>query len=266
MPKHCSPLPHGIYSLMTAMLTTMGWIAALFENSCNFALIAGDIVNEVSVQEVPFLQFGVQAYRAPQFNVDTTSWHTTRTGQCISYPTNVNIDLIWKISNAFTFAGLVLGGGATFYLWISTFCRFSRGSWRCAGYEVAAACFFQSLSFVWFATDVCTRNHCMLSYGSKADIVAAVFWLLAAILIFTYYPKPKELIEADGIMICSSETDRESKKSGQIRRLHRTIEGTTPELVDTEVGSQDVPVMAAGQNSQQEECRDALHLGKSTFA
>ena len=134
MARVCILLPHGIYSLIATALTTMGWIAALFENSCNYAMLSGDIVNDISIEEVPYLQVGFQAYKNPQLDIATNTWYApSSTGQCVSYPTNVEIDAVWNLSKLFSFMGIVLGGGATFYLWISTCCRFGRGSWRWAG-------------------------------------------------------------------------------------------------------------------------------------
>jgi hypothetical protein len=264
MTRVCVLLPHGAYSLITAALTTMGWIAALFENSCNYALLSGDIVKDISIEEVPYLQVGFQAYKNPQLNINTNTWYASRTGQCISYPTNVEIDAVWKISNLFSFVGLVLGGGATFYLWISTCCRFSRGSWRWAGYEVVAACFFQSLSFLWFATDVCKKNHCRLSYGSKADMLANFFWFVAALMIFSHYPKPKELIETDGVMSNSSESSRDSNKSSRRQKPPRFADLVSPEPTDIEARPSDE--MSAGQDSQQENSRQISTLHKGSLA
>jgi hypothetical protein len=252
MPRTCVLLPHGPFSLLTAALTTMGWLAALFENSCNYALVSGDVVDEVSITPVPFIQVGLDAYRLPHFDTDSQSWHASRTGECIRYPSTVDIDGIWKLSNAFSFVGLVLGGGATFYLWISTFCRFSRGSWRWAGYEIAAACLFQALSFVWYATDLCQQNHCSLSNGAKADILAATFWLVAATLVFAHYPIPRELVAADGIMHENSENSRgSSQRSTQRRRSPRPVKNT-PDGTAVAPASPPDEEMATGENSQQE--------------
>jgi hypothetical protein len=264
MARTCVLLPHGIYSLITAALTTMGWIAALFDNSCNYAVLSGDIVDDISIDEVPFLLVGFHAYKNPQLNLDTNSWYASKTGQCISYPTSVEIDAVWKISNLFSFIGLVLGGGATFYLWISTCCRFSRGSWRWAGYEVVAACFFQSLSFIWFATDICRKNHCGLSYGSKADIIANSFWFAAALLILSYYPKPKELIGRDGILSNSSESSRDKNKSSRRQKSPRVSEVASYEGTDVE--SRPGQEMSTGQDSQQEDSRQKSNLDKGTLA
>ena len=256
MVRSCVLLPHGLYSLITAALTTMGWVAALFENSCNYAIVSGGIVNEVSIAEVPFLQVGLQAYTEPIYNVETMQWDTSRTGQCIEFPTTVTMDIPWKLSNGFSFVGLVLGGGATFYLWISTCCRFSKGSWRWAGYEILATCLFQLLSFLWFATDMCQNNKCELSYGSKTDILATSFWLVAALLIFCHYPKPSEALEGDGIMASSSgrKSNRRSTRSTHQRNSPQSNEPIQQEFAKRNSDEE----MAAGQASKQEERRTNL--------
>jgi hypothetical protein len=264
MVRTCVLLPHGAYSLVTAALTTMGWLAALFENSCNYAVLSGDIVGDISIEEVPFLQVGFQAYKDPQLDIDTNNWYASRTGQCITFPASVEIDVIWRLSSFFSFIGLVLGGGATFYLWISTCCRFSRGSWHWAGYEILAACFFQSLSFIWFATGICKKNQCGLSYGSKADIMANALWFVAALLIFSYYPKPKELMETDGVMNNDSKSSRDSNKSNRRRKSPRVVDVSSPDAADIEARSDHE--MSAGQDSQQEESRQKSNFDKGTLA
>ena len=264
MVRTCVLLPHGFYSLVTAALTTMGWIAALFDNSCNYAILSGDIVRDISIEDVPFLQVGFQAYKDPKLDIDTDSWYASRTGQCITFPTSVEIDAIWRISSFFSFVGLVLGGGATFYLWISTCCRFTRGSWRWAGYEIVAACVFQSLSFLWFATDICKTNQCRLSYGSKADVMANAFWFVAALLIFSHYPKPKELVETDGVLNNDSQSSRDSNKSSRRRKSPRAVDLASPDATDTE--TRPSHEMSAGQDSQQEESRQKSTIDKGTPA
>jgi hypothetical protein len=258
MTTSCLLLPHGAYSLLAAVLTTMGWVAALFEDSCNYALVSGNVVKDIDERDPPYLEVGLQAYRAPTVNADTGEWEFVHTGSCLAYPDTVPMDASWKFAKGFTFLALVLGGGATFYLWISTCCRFSRGSWRWAGYEVAAACLFQALSFVWFHTEICHgENNCTLFYGSKGDIMAASCWFVAALLIFGHYPVPKELIDRDGIMNNSNGTrssNGSTSSSQRRRRSPRPVE-SIDDLSQTEISIspqvQDEE-MAAGQDSQQE--------------
>lgn len=264
MTNSCLLLPHGVYSLLPAVLTTMGWLAALFEDTCNYALISGDIVAEISELQVPYLEVGRQAYRVPVFNVAANQWESVHTSACIAYPAEVPMDFPWKFAKGCTFLALVLGGGATFYLWISTCCRFSRGSWRWAGYEVGAASVFQMLAFVWFKTEMCQDNHCSLFSGSKADIMAASFWLLAALLIFCHYPVPKEVVEGDGIVLNNSHGSHRSASSSERRkRSPRTVQlQTSGDLSHSETGRRLVPdeEMAAGQDSQQDGNNKDLHL------
>lgn len=271
MSPPCLLLPHGVYSLLPALLTNMGWIAALFKSSCNYALLSGEIVKDISVAEPPYLEVGLQAYRAPVFNTAAHQWEFSSSASCVAYPDTVQIDLSWKFANAFSFLALVLGGGATFYLWISSCCRFSRGSWRWAGYEVAAACLFQTLSFVWFRTGICREYDCELYHGSKASIMAAVFWLVASLLIFGRYPAPKELIEGDGLIITSngsrrSHGSRGSSASSLSSRRQSQEESTEFSMSETSglppvrpkhiVLVRQDEEMAAGEDSQQDGIQD----------
>lgn len=266
MPHSCLLLPHGVYSLLAAVLTTMGWLSALFLQGCNYAKVSGAITGSVTALDVPYIFVGLQSYGVPEYSTSASKWEYSPTSECSVYPSAVHMDAAWNASKGFSFLALVLGGGATFYLWISTCCRFSRGSWRWAGYEVAAACFFQALSFVWFLTQVCRSNRCDLFNGSKADILATTFWFVAAVLIFSYYPAPKELSDGDGIMNTSNGSSNGSTSSRQQRRRspRPVVCGDDLTLSEThqpisQVGRDEE--MAAGQDSQQDGHITVVQLG-----
>ena len=122
----CRLLPHGWYGLGIACLSTVAWCASLYQDGCNYSIVRGDIVTQLaSSNKVPYLEFGIGAYREPillegQWKVD---YGTT----CSSYP--FEIDGAWKASKAFYFLALVIGGGGTVFLWCSTCFVFSRGTW-----------------------------------------------------------------------------------------------------------------------------------------
>jgi hypothetical protein len=239
MPTSCRLLPHGAYSLLVAVLTTMGWISALYQDGCNYAKLQGDLSDFNVADDVPYLEVGMNAYRVPKYEANAANYEVTF-GRCALYPEHVRTDTAWNAAKAFVFVSLVLGGGATFYLWISTCCRFSRGSWRWAGYEVAAACLIRCLTFVWFLTSMCgsSGRTCSLFYGAKADIMAAAFWFVAAALIFLYYPTPIE-VDSDGIIISTSTGSAASTKSAE-RHRH-----------EQQLSDGDDEEMAAGQDSKQ---------------
>jgi hypothetical protein len=196
-------LPHGSYALIPAVLTTMAWISALFQEGCDFARASGDIVNQLATSEgTPWLEVGFSAYREPRFNERTNQWEVVYTGACLAYPeTVVHIDGTWKVSKGFTFLALVFGGGATFFLWFSTCCIFSRATWRLAGYEVLAAAITQALAFTWFKTEMCQSNSCEMFRGSQADTMACTLWTIAAMFIFCHYPKPYDFSGRDGLVV-----------------------------------------------------------------
>jgi len=232
--KPCLLLPHGVYSLVITVFVTLGWLCALFEDGCNYAKLSGDLDTFLVSSDTPYIEVGLQAYRMPKINLADDAWDPVFVGMCVAYPTEVQTDTPWKLARAFSFIAMVLGGGATFYLWISTCCRFSRGSWRWAGYEVAAACVFQLLSFIWFYTDLCQTNTCELFYGSQADIASSILWLLAAVLIFAHYPVPKEMTESDGILNDSNGSQRSgsSTSSSRSRRQKRGEENDDDDFGD----------------------------------
>ncbi|EEC47786.1 predicted protein [Phaeodactylum tricornutum CCAP 1055/1] len=249
-------LPHGVYSLIPTVLTSMAWLASIFQDNCGFARLSGDIVADMtSSTEVPWLEVGFTAFREPRHNMQTNQWEVVYTGTCLPYPDVVEIDLIWKTSKAFAFLALVLGGGGTFFLWFSTCCVFSRGTWRWAGYEVLFASFFQALAYIWFRTAMCTSNQCDMSNGSNADIVATLLWFMAAVVIFARYPKPAEPIENDGVMM---DPDSVALPSMTVQSSESLAQGTVTtadfqseaSMEEVELESRDVQV--SGQDSRQE--------------
>lgn len=201
----CRMLPHGSYSLIPAVLSSMAWLASLFQDGCDYSRLKGaDAVSQLSSNpDVPWLEVGLGAYREPVLNTKTGHWEVVYTGQCYQYPYNIPQDGYWNAARGFDFFALVLGGGGTFFLWFTSCCVFSPGTWRMTGYEVLLAAIFQSLSFLWFMTAMCTQSGgtCELFWGSKADIIAASFWFVSAMSIFCYYPAPKDYGGGDGVWV-----------------------------------------------------------------
>jgi hypothetical protein len=60
----------------------------------------------------------------------------------------------------------------------------------------------KGLAFLWFCNPLCTTegNVCELYWGSKGDIIATVFWFIAAMFIFCHYPTAKDHNDSDGVM------------------------------------------------------------------
>jgi len=188
----CRLLPHGAYTLLSATLASMGWIAILAQDGCDFVRLTGPSVSELTGSDaIPYLEIGINGYRQPEFFGATGDWRVQYTGQCIEYGESV-ADIYWILSKAFSFVALVFGGGGALFLWCSSFFVFGPGTWRWAGYEIFTASLCQAISFTWFLTSICSSegNECSLFFGSQTDIAAASLWLLSALTIFFRYPKP----------------------------------------------------------------------------
>jgi hypothetical protein len=246
-------LPHGAYSLIPAVLTTMGWLASLFQDGCDFSRLSGTLVSEIaSDSKAPWLEVGFAMYREPLYDPQTNQWNLVYSGQCLQYPGAVDIDGVWKISKGFAFLALVLGGGGTIFLWFSTCCVFSRGSWQWAGFEVMFACLFQALAFSWFRTSMCQENQCDLSWGSKGDIVATMLWFVSVIFVFAYYPQPKEYLDGDGLMVDGAEN-----ASGPSMTIESGGSSAEPELRISTLSMEDIDfsnepmAQRSGQDSRQ---------------
>ncbi|KAG7336896.1 hypothetical protein IV203_032197 [Nitzschia inconspicua] len=219
---HCSPcraLPHGWYSVFVAILATVAWLSSWVQETCNFAIVTGPIVAELdptfTSQAIPFLEFGLSAFREPavdQFGNYTVSLR----GSCTEYPDGQLIDSIWNTSRFFAFLALVLGGGSSLFVWCSTCFVFSRATWRWTGYCLVLASLCQATVFLWFMTQLCSWNACTLSDGSKADLLAVVLLMLSACLMFIKYPTPaiRELIPRED----DEESEQKEHHSKQINR------------------------------------------------
>ena len=207
----CRALPHGWYSIVVATLATIGWVFSLIQGSCNYAIVAGPIVQQLdptfTSQQIPFLQFGLTEFQEPQLEVVdngvadgteiqgnyTINW---RYGECQAYPEEQLVDTAWSAARAFAFLALVLGGGSTLFVWCSTCFVFSKVTWKWTGYGLLLATICQGLVYIWFSTQLCSWNTCTLSYGAKADMVAAILWGIAGWMILVRYPLPikRELV------------------------------------------------------------------------
>lgn len=186
-------LPHGGYTLIPAVLSTVAWLASLSQDGCDYARLTGFLVAQVTQSTaVEFLEVGFTGYRQPILEGD--DWKIQYTATCLALDDAVFVqDAYWTASKAFAFIALVLGGGGALFLWFSSCFVFSRGTWKWAGYEVLLASIFQACSFLWFLTSICNTGDsaCTLSYGSNADIAAAALWLASAMTIFCHYPAVK---------------------------------------------------------------------------
>lgn len=215
----CTLLPHGGYALIPTVLTTCAWLSSIFQDGCDYAIVNGPIVQTMTGDEnLPWLEVGFAAFRKPRFDDESQTWAVTYSGSCVDYnPDRLEFDPAWKAAKGFAFLALVLGGGGALFLWFSACCVFSKATWRWAGYEVLLAGTFQTMAFMWYGNDLCQhRNSCTFGWGSKADVVASVFWCLAALSIFCKYPIPRskqkdlETTQPELIITDSTETDLNS--------------------------------------------------------
>lgn len=164
----------------------MGWLCSVFQDGCDFAQLEGDLVLEIASQpEATYLEVGFKAFREPFLDGEARYM-----GPCTAYPDTVNQDQIWQIAKGFAFFAQVLGLSSCLFLWFSTCCVFSRGTWHLASIQIGLAALCQACSFLWFRTDICQENTCNLFWGSKTDIAASVFWAVASVMMCCKYPEP----------------------------------------------------------------------------
>jgi len=188
-----------------------------FPSRCDYASLTGDTAQLLSGNSsTPFVEVGLSAYRSPVYNEDSDQWTMPFQGSCVRYPPDVvTFDASWNVAKGCAFCALVFGGGGALFLWFSSCFVFSPITWRWAGYEVFIASILQTLTFVWFNTSMCKTNgsDCSLFFGSKLDIIAAVFWMVSAISIFLKYPKPSPKLSGIGSSRSSQQVDGDAEMS-----------------------------------------------------
>ena len=256
-------LPHGWYSLVPTVLATMAWTCSLFQEGCDYAFLKGEGVSALADSDgAPFLEIGFEAYREPRYDPASQKWKIQYTGSCLEYPTSpVNIaeDTYWQVSKFLDFCADVLGGAGAFFLWFSTCCVFSPGTWRMTGCEVFCAALMQALSFLWFRNGLCGQEGavCEFSWGAKMDVVAGVLWLLAALIMFAHYP---QAVDDDWI-----EEDEEDELYDEDDGMYDDVDDNLhhpPQTVDGHVA---VPLSSPSQSSFASEQLSGQFSGEASY-
>ena len=139
---------------------SLAFSSSLSKDGCDYSRITGPIVAEITNNpDTPFVDAGLNRYRAPIVN-DSGDWVLDYTVQCEEYnPDVVTIDSAWRLAKFTSFLSLVLGGGGTMYILLSSCLVFRESAWRWASYELLAAVMFQILTYSWFATSICLATN-----------------------------------------------------------------------------------------------------------
>lgn len=189
----CRCLPHGFYSLIPAVLSSMAFWTALVQDGCDFAKLEGENVEKITGSDVlPFIEAGISHYRAPLFYTTESEWKMVFTDQCENYP-GESIDIFVELAKYFSLVSLIFGGSLTLFLWFTTCMTFSIRTWRFCAVEAALATLFRGGSFLFLFSSICEGNEsqCHLAFGSRMDIIGIVLYFVAAVSLFGHYPDPK---------------------------------------------------------------------------
>lgn len=201
---------------MPTTLATLAWIASLSQDGCDYARVEGAVVQDLAfISDAPWIEVGMSAYRIPQYETTEEKWFIDYKEDCIGYG-SYSVGFAFEAARIFSFLALVFGGGGALFLWFSSCFVFGPSTWKWAGYEVAAAVFFQLLAFSWYGSNLCKNgNSCSPHYGSNSDIIALIFWSCAAVLIFRKYPTPvpKEGEEVDNVNVGDLELPMEGQSN-----------------------------------------------------
>ena len=200
--KRCGVLlPHGGFPLVPASLSTMAWLASLFQDGCDFARLTGVSLTALNNStDFPFAEIGFESYRVPIHNFEKDEWTIRYTDRCLDYKApdvngeEIKFDLYWKVGKMMHLLATIFGGAGTLLLWFAAiFMAFTKTQWRWAAFECAIASLFQFFSFLWFFNNFCSASgsHCHLFFGSTLNIVSIILYLTASAIICLKYPEPK---------------------------------------------------------------------------
>lgn len=272
-------LPHGCYPLFVALLCTLGWMASLMQDGCEFARVEGPVVAELTtLGELPplWLEFGIGAFRAPsEESMAEVSQNTTKTDfqwqlehwfrhlfegeeNCELFQVETMekfMDNAWTTARTFAFLALVLGGGGSLFLWASTFFVFTRGTWRWTGYLILIGSLCNSMTFLWYLTSICSWNTCSMYWGSKTNILACSLWFLGGLCIVCRYPVPVsqrmqkvgQEDPADGVFMGDTPTSAGSSKDDDFIPTVDvlSVDGVEQDFIDAE--NEDDSIVTARQ-------------------
>lgn len=194
-------LPHGGYPLIAATLSTMAWITALSHDGCDFVRLTGPSAYTLTApEEYPFIELGFRSYRVPVLYEDYNEWQIRYSDACRPYDVirgeendnSFDFDIWWRIGSTTHYIGLVLGGAACMFLWVSSTClAITKLNWRLLGIQLFLASFFHLSSFLWFFNGLCYTEgtECHWFYGSNSLIGAIALYFFSCVTIFVKYPE-----------------------------------------------------------------------------
>lgn len=169
--------------------------------------------NAAASEEAESLQFGPwyqSAVEIQSTDVGGTPYIFVR-DVCVAFPSGTYIDPKLKTVRAFSIIVVVLGGLATFGLWLAPFCpgRHTSSSWKSlAMFYSVILTLFQGLTFLLFSSSFCTNNSivaalsgseeyygtdpkCQWDQGTTCNVVSTVLWFVTGLLMCTIVPAPE---------------------------------------------------------------------------
>jgi hypothetical protein len=187
-----SCLPHGFYSLIPAVLSTLAFWTAVVQDGCDYVKLEGGSVEQITASDlIPYVIAGLTHFMAPVFSTEDSGWALVFTGVCEEYPGGTT-DMIWTLAKYFAMVSAIFGGSLALFLWFTTCLTFSIRTWRFCAVQAVLATVFRACTFLAFASSVCTGNgsQCTLAFGSEMDVVGVVLYAMTAITIMSHYPAP----------------------------------------------------------------------------
>lgn len=186
-------MPHGPFSLAVVTLAWLAWMAALYQDGCDYAHVTGPVISTRLNSTAPWVEMGLGAWREPTFVAENDQYETNFEGKCQLYP--FAMDTIWSLARTLGFLSLCLGGGGTLFGTCCLCIVFSKATWTWTGYLLCLASLCQASNLVWFANSMCDWNTCTLFWGSRLDIVASTLWMLAGMSAVFYYPPRRRIFD-----------------------------------------------------------------------
>jgi hypothetical protein len=187
----------------------IAYIPILFATGAFFMGLLGNLYCETiafdSTTGSDALTFGVWYYKGYQTETLQPNDRVVTTETCFQYPSGTYFDAKWNTAKAFTIITAIIGGLVLFWSWMAPCWYVDEGRWKKIGMVFVVMTLFQGLTLLLLPSNACTNNElvaslaqdgieysqeCSFAWGTKINIAAVVFWLVAGVSMLTLVKPP----------------------------------------------------------------------------
>jgi hypothetical protein len=187
----------------------IAFIPILFATGAFFMGLLGNLYCETigfeSTTGSDTLTLGVWYYKGFETVTLEPNNRVVTTETCFQYPSGTYFDAKWKTAKAFSIMTAIIGGLVLFWSWLSPCWYVDEARWKKIGMAFVVMALFQGLTLLLLSSNACNDNEligvlaqdgfgykeeCSFAWGTKINIAAVVFWLVAGVTMLTLIKPP----------------------------------------------------------------------------